>query len=665
MMSASFGPDGLYYRTNSLMVINETDATGGNFYNIFGKKYSYGMLDEGLNVSPGNVTLTEGQTLALDVFYTGKGTLTYKSGDSSVVSVENGILYARKPGVTVVTVSDGNLESVVVVSVTACSKCAKADAGLTCSINDQYVLSNRLPSTPLTFEAVFSVNKKDLKTTNSLLSSDGAYNPALAFTVNQSGQPQVMIRQNATTKKAPTYVFDKVDVATGKTVHLSVVMDFSNKKLHCYVNGKLAQTISNISSFSSFKEKWNYVIGGDHLNGNATYFPGVIEQIAVWSDMRSANEIASDYSKGISYSDANLMAAYNLTLCDSCMVKDLSRNNVDLDHSILWQSKSSVTTPTDYAYSFAVVGDTQKMCETDPEAMEGIYDWILKNQKSKKIAYVIGLGDITDDSTDREWVDANKYISKLNNKIPYSLCRGNHDDWDDFNRILHNGYYETTVDGMMVSGDVELTDPKQPGLVEKTVDGVKGIYTRQNDIPEGGTVKGDLTNSYKYLSVSGTDYLIITLDFAPNEKMLEWVDSVLEAHPDHKAIIVTHAYLYRDGTTLDAGDLYPPTYYTGYTNAQDGDDMWDKCFSKHKNVLMVLSGHDPWQHIVYRQDKGINGNTVTQMLIDAQYVDLNIGSAAMVAMFYFSADGKTLTVRYYSVEKDCYGSELSNFTINL
>lgn len=118
MMSAAFGADGLYYRTNSLLVINETDTTGGNFYNIFGKKYSYNMIDDGLKVSPGKVILKSGQTQRLDVFYTGKDTLSYKSSDSSVASAEKGVIYARKPGAAVITVTDGKCESSVVVAVT-------------------------------------------------------------------------------------------------------------------------------------------------------------------------------------------------------------------------------------------------------------------------------------------------------------------------------------------------------------------------------------------------------------------------------------------------------------------------------------------------------------------------------------------------------------------
>ncbi len=653
------------YRANSFLVINETEESGGDFYNAFADKYAYGMIDRTLMVSPANLKLEVGQTYDLDLYYTADEELTWTSSKPKVATVENGKITALKTGSTTITVTDGTNTDTVKLTVVKCIDCVDAE-GLTCSIDEQYVLNEKLESMPLTFEAVFSVEKDSLTGTTTILGNDGLFDPALVFSLNKNGQPRIALRSVADYSKQNVYTFNKVNVATGEKVHLAIVMDFSSKKMYCYVNGELAQTLTNIASISPYEQKHNFVIGGDHRNGNATYFKGVIDSVAVWSDIRTASEIAVDYSKGIDNSDENLLAAYDLTLCNDCMTKDLSSNGNDLQYLPLWQDAEDVEPVTDYEYSFAVIGDTQTMCEKDPEAMESIYNWIVENKDSQKIEYVIGLGDITDDSTDGEWENAKTFISKLNNVVPYVLTRGNHDDWDDFNRNLHDGFYETTVDGMMVSGDISLTDPDQPGLIETTLeDGSTALITREGDTPEGGTVKGDLTNSYRYFNIQGTDYLIMTLDFAPSGAVLEWAGSVIEAHPNHKVIIVTHAYMYRDGTTLDAGDCYPPTYYTGYTDAQNGDDMWNKTFSKYENVLMVLSGHDPWQHIVYRQDEGVNGNTVTQMLIDPQYVDLNIGSTAMVAMFYFSNDGETLTVRYYSVEKDCYGSALSQFTIHL
>ncbi len=665
MTSCNYGTAAFWYRTNSMLVINEIDGDTPGFYDIFASKYSYGAINDTLDVSPANLVLEPGQVYEAIAEFGDQDNLTWTSSSSSVASVINGKITAKKTGKATITVSDGTYKDTIALTVVDCIECYNSD-GLTCNENEQYVLSSKYQSMPLTFEAVFSVDADTLTGTTAILGSDGIYDPALVFSLNKNGQPRVAIRDVADYSKQNVYTFKNVNVATGEKVHLSIVMDFNKKEMYCYVNGELKQTLTKIAEITPFEEKHLPVIGGDHRNGNATHFTGTIYSVAVWSDIRTAAEIASDYQNGITTTDDNLLAAYDLTKCSKHLVDDLSANGNDLNHIVLWQDKEAVEPVSNFEYSFAVIGDTQTMCEKDPEAMEAIYDWLLENKDTQKIEYVIGLGDITDDSTDEEWERASSYISKLNGEIPYVLTRGNHDDWDDFNRILHNGFYETTIDGMMDSGTISLTDPEQPGLIPVEQEDGSIIYmTREEDIPEGGEVEGDLTNSYRYFSIQGTDYLIMTLDFAPDEETLNWADKVIAEHPEHKVIIITHAYMYRDGTTISSEDCYPPTYYTGYDDPQNGDDMWEKCFSKHENIVLVLSGHDPWQHIVYRQDIGENGNTVTQMLIDPQYVDKNIGSTAMVAMFYFSNDGKTLTVRYYSVEKDCYGSELSQFTIGL
>ena len=666
LTSCNFYMIAFNYRTNSMLVINETEDSGGNFYNIFGEKYSYGMINNDLYVDPAAVSLEPGQSYQVTPKYSGKGKLTWTTDNPEVAVVSEGKISALKSGSAKVTVSDGTNESTVNVTVVECLGCYNYNKGLTCSTDDQLVTTKKLGTLPLTFQASFTVNPENLTGTTTLFGNDGSFDESFAFTLNKLGQPRVAIRDVKNYGTPIVYVFDKVNVATGKKVHLSISTNYGGKKLYCYVDGVLQQTIENIGRPKTFTEKHNTVVGGDHLNGNATYFPGYIHSVAAWSDFRPKAEVTKDYSDGVDYTDDKLLVAYDFSRCEECRTKDLSKNKNNLSKTVFWLDKSEVEPVTDFDYSFAVIGDTQTMCEKDPEAMESVYDWILENQRRQKIEYVIGLGDITDDSTDVEWENANNFIGKLNGKIPYTLTRGNHDDWDDYNRNLHNGFYENTIDGMMNEGTVSLTDLNQPGLLQKVAeDGTIYYETREGDQPEGGDVEGDLTNSYRYFSVKGIDYLIMTLDFAPTGEVLDWANEVIEKHPKHKVIVITHAYMYRDGTTLDAGDCYPPSYYAGYKDQQNGDDMWEKCFSKHKNVVMVLSGHDPWQHVVCRQDKGEKGNVVSQFLIDAQYVDLKIGSTAMVAMFYFSNNSNTLTVRYYSVAKECYGSPLSQFTIDL
>lgn len=540
---------------------------------------------------------------------------------------------------------------------------------MTFSKEEHYQLTQALDALPLTFEAVFTITEEQLpegnpssskqkpQHTTSLLSADNKFNPCVIYSVDCNGHPVIVLR-NKDYGSYYMYTFDKVNVATGEPVHMSITLDFPAKSVSCYVDGVLAQTITGIKVTAPFVQPQAPIVGGDLRNGNAMYFRGTIDSMALWSDIRTAEEIAADHAGQEDDKDTALMAAYDLTGCEKCRTEDQSANGNDLVYIDLWMEKEEVEPVGEYDYSFAVIGDTQTLCRIYPEHMEGIYDWILENQEAQKIEYVLGLGDITDASKDFEWENAVAYINKLNNNIPYLLARGNHDFWDDMNRAFHNGYYENTLDGMMEEREVIISQNSDTGAIE--------------------TVTGDITNAYQCATIGGTDYLFLTIDFAPGDAMLDWACDVIEAHPDHRVIVITHAYMYRDGTTLTEGDAYPCSWYPSgngkpfplayYENpypVNDGDDMWEKVFSRYENVLMVLSGHDPWQHIVYRQDAGIHGNTVTQMLIDPQYIDLESEPTGMVAMFYFSNDGNTLTVRYYSVSKDCYGSPQSQFTIDL
>lgn len=87
--------------------------------------------------------------------------------------------------------------------------------------------------------------------------------------------------------------------------------------------------------------------------------------------------------------------------------------------------------PADYAYSIAVVGDTQMICKE--HKLKYLYGYIIENAEAKKIKHVLGLGDITDGNTDHEWGHAVKQITRMDGVVSYSLARGNHDGADNFN----------------------------------------------------------------------------------------------------------------------------------------------------------------------------------------------------------------------------------------
>ena len=281
----------------------------------------------------------------------------------------------------------------------------------------------------------------------------------------------------------------------------------------------------------------------------------------------------------------------------------------------------------EYAYSFAVVGDTQNVNRLYPEEYHKIYQWIVDNVEEKKIAYVMGLGDITDGNSTQEWQRAQESFWLLGeNGIPHSQVRGNHDGKDQFELYLGE--------------DMDYQDS------------IQGAY---ND---------KMANTWRLLQVGQVKYLIFALDYGFGDDVMQWAGEIIERYPDHNVIITTHAYMYRNYTTLDYTEEVPPST-TGGVN--DGDQMWEKFISKYENIKLVLCGHIDVDNVQISTQTGDHGNTVTQILIDGQTMDKQLGPKGMVAMFYFSEDGRNVKLQYYSTICNEYEitSAITEFTLDV
>ncbi len=312
------------------------------------------------------------------------------------------------------------------------------------------------------------------------------------------------------------------------------------------------------------------------------------------------------------------LAIVTILACFSCLTV-FSASNTNLDN--IWYDNK--TPAKDYAYSFAVVGDTQKLVYMTPDKVPVLYDWIINNVESKKIKYVIGLGDITDKDQSTEWNKIMKAIKKMDGVVPFSLVRGNHDTVTSFNRYFPYSQYKSTV---------------------------------------SGSYEESMLNTYHKFTVGSVKYLLLNLDMGPSDAVLNWANQVVSENPDYNVIIATHVYLYHDGTTLSASDSAPATKCGGYNN---GDDIWNKLVKKHENIVLVLSGHDPYDKVITTQTKGDKGNTVTQMLIDPQTTDKNNGGLGLVAMLYFSEDGKNVQLEYISTSYEKYFLEDNQYSFTL
>ena len=320
-------------------------------------------------------------------------------------------------------------------------------------------------------------------------------------------------------------------------------------------------------------------------------------------------------------------------VCMVCMLAVLAASMTvtvsALGSAWVWADPSEKEPITDYAYTFVAVGDTQIVCESYPEHMATLYDWIVDNVQSKKIAYVFGLGDITNRTTTAEWQVAKREIAKLDGVVPYSVVRGNHDKSNAFNKTFSTDTYMSQFEGFYEEGKPD--------------------------------------NSWRTFSVADVDYLFITMDYGPSDAILKWAGKVIEEHPHHRVIISTHAYMHRNGVRLTAAvsSVSPNQKNLTDGSVNNGQQMWTKLFSKYENIFMVLSGHVSTDNVEMSEAKGVHGNTVYQFLIDPQGLDADIGAMGMVAILYFSEDGKTVTVEQYSTVRQKYYRSTSQFSFEI
>ncbi len=295
--------------------------------------------------------------------------------------------------------------------------------------------------------------------------------------------------------------------------------------------------------------------------------------------------------------------------------------------------------PTDYAYSIAIVGDTQTLVkrhfDEGFDTMSTLYDWIAGNAESKKIHYVLGMGDICENNLstathDEEWAYAKEHITKLDGVVPYLLNRGaGHDVTSKFNaNFASHAYYAENLSGTYAEGEIQ--------------------------------------NAYTIFQAGSTKYLAFALDYGANDDILAWASGVIEANSDCKVIITTHAYLNSDGNRQTKGDgSVLPSNLNAANN--DGEDMWNEFVKKHENIFLVLCGHTMSNNLVYRQDVGDNGNVVTQMLVNPQGFDntSNGDPKGMVCMLYFNEDGSVADVEWISTVREQYYKESNQFRLNL
>lgn len=285
-----------------------------------------------------------------------------------------------------------------------------------------------------------------------------------------------------------------------------------------------------------------------------------------------------------------------------------------------------------------VLPDTQNYTKDWPYIFQSQTAWVANNADS--ISFVIHVGDITNANNDKQWPVAVNAMSLMDGNSPYTFVPGNHD---------------TGTNGSSNIRNTDMLNRYMP-------------YSKYSLTPNfGGAFEiGKMENSWHRFSTSnGYHFLILSLEFAPRNAVLEWAGEVIKAYPAYNIIINTHAYMYSDDKRISAiyGHKWTPSSYGLYAdsdgNANDGEQIWEKLVKLYPNIFMVVSGHVLNDGTGTLVSQGEHGNKVYQMLANYQtgVIDTENGGNGFLRIIDINPDNATMHVRSYSPYLNIFKTE--------
>lgn len=253
------------------------------------------------------------------------------------------------------------------------------------------------------------------------------------------------------------------------------------------------------------------------------------------------------------------------------------------------------------SFSVVVIPDTQNYTDdnTRNPVFEAHTEWIAANLDPQRIAFVSHVGDIVDVNDHPQWQVARRCMDRLHGIVPYGISVGNHDMTAEGDSSLFQEYFGAgRFAGFAWYG---------------------GTYPGADGRPE---ISGSNANSYQLFSAEGLDFLFIHLECNAPDDVLAWADELFETYADRWVLVTTH---------MNLGPIERPTEPEGYFTDPKGrmrwakrhggrgnapQQMWEKCFRKHKNLLAIFSGDQRRTTALYQTATGDHGNTVHELMSD-------------------------------------------------
>ncbi|HWU01416.1 MAG TPA: serine/threonine protein phosphatase [Novosphingobium sp.] len=252
--------------------------------------------------------------------------------------------------------------------------------------------------------------------------------------------------------------------------------------------------------------------------------------------------------------------------------------------------------------------------------------------------------------------------------LPFSVVPGNHDH------------------------DYLWTDPARPPLVTEFAGSVRDIVHRIGGLHVGeldnwtqvfgsGTAMfrdrpwyvsafRDGANSAQVFAAGGYRFLHLGLEMCPDDAVIAWAQSVIDAHPGLPTLLSIHEFINEaaERRSIEALDL---TRIDPERNSPQA--LWDKLVRPNDQILITLNGH--FHGINQRIDDNHHGHKVYQFLVnyqsrrqalkeavpDAKVLDGLGDGWIRLLTFDLAGDAPRLRLRAYSTHYKAFASDLPHY----
>ena len=297
------------------------------------------------------------------------------------------------------------------------------------------------------------------------------------------------------------------------------------------------------------------------------------------------------------------------------------------------------------SFSMILYGDPQGYTKYDIN--QPIFElttlWTADNIDNLNIKAVLCTGDLVEQNdnitldrrmlnqTSRQmWESASRSFERLDNRVPYIICCGNHE----------YGYRRSE------NGSTHFPEYFPVERNCKWADCLVSDFKNRDGV-------SSLENAaFEFSDEHWGKLLVVCTEFAPRDEVLDWARNLCasDAYKNHRVILMTHSFLRERSAERTDNESYliSPRNW--------GQGVWDKLVYPSDNIVCVICGHtghpgDFEDSVAYREDKNSSGRTVCQMMFNVQILGggwEGNGGDGWLRILEFLPDGETVQVKTYS-----------------